>query len=60
MDQSIPTRESTSKKELVTKEPKFDNEALHLGGALEQRLDHDKPHLSKQVTGSVVAFQLFL
>ena len=54
MDQSITTRKSELKNPLVTKKPKVNDDALQPGGALARRINHDNPHCSIPVTGSVV------
>ena len=44
----------------MTNVPKLTDDAMQPDGALSQRLNHDKPHWMKPVTGSVVAFKLCL
>ena len=58
MDQCIKTKNSTFKKALVKKAHKVNGDALQLGGVLAQQLNNYKPHWSKPVTGSRIAFQL--
>ena len=52
------TRNIASKKALGTKAPMVNDDALQPGGALARRINHDKPHWLKPVTGSGVAYQL--
>ena len=60
MEQSISTINAASNNPLVTNLPKVNGYALQPGCALSRRLNHDKPHWSKPVTGSEVAYQLCL
>ena len=57
-DNSIVTRNISPKKALVTKARRVNDDALQPGGTLARRLNHDKPHWPKPVTGSGVACQL--
>ena len=56
---SALTRKYASKKALVTKAPRVNDDALQPGGALDRRLNYDNPHWPKPVTGSGLAYQLF-
>ena len=58
MDQYITTTMSAPKNPLITKAPKVNYDSLQPGGALVQRLNHDKIHWPNPVTRSGVAFQL--
>ena len=58
MEKSIVARKIASKKALGMKSPRFYYDALQPGGALDMRLNHDKPHWTKPVTASVVACKL--
>ena len=57
-EQSVLIREDASNKALTMKLPRVNDDALQPVGALDRRLNHDKPHCPKLVTGSGVAFQL--
>ena len=58
MEQSISTINAASNNPLVTNLPKVNGYALQPGCALSWRLNHDKPHWSKPVTGSGVSCRL--
>ena len=55
MDMSSVTRNFSSNKALVIKSPRVNYHVLHLGGALDRRLNHEKPHWPIQLVVSVVA-----
>ena len=58
MDISAVMRKIALKKALGAKSPRANDDALQLGGTLDRRLNHDKPHCTTPVTGSVKACQL--
>ena len=46
------------KKALGTNADRFNDDRLQLGGALARKLNNDKPHWTKPVTGSGLAFKM--
>ena len=57
-EKSIVTRNITSEKALGTKATRINVGALQLGGSFSRRINNDKPHCTKPVTGSGLTCQL--